>query len=59
MSGKETVSMREAASMLDVSLQHVYRLVWEGSLSAQKVDGKWRISAEGVQSRLDKKAGTK
>jgi excisionase family DNA binding protein len=58
MSDRETVGMREAASMLDVSLQHVYRLVWEGRLSAVKIDGKWRISAEAVQSRLDKKAGT-
>jgi excisionase family DNA binding protein len=51
----ETVSMREAASVL--RLKHVYRLVWEGKLSAQKVDGKWRLSAEAVQSRLDKRAG--
>lgn len=52
-----TVSMREAASMLAVSLQHVYRLVWEGRLSAEKVDGKWRISAAAVHARLDRKAG--
>jgi excisionase family DNA binding protein len=57
MPDNETVSMREAAAMLDVSLQHVYRLVWEGRLSAQKVDGKWRLSVEAVQSRLDKRAG--
>ena len=59
MSDRKTVSMREAASMLEVSLQQVYRLAWEGKLSGQKVDGKWRISAEAVQSRLDKKVGTK
>lgn len=57
MSDSETVTMREAASMLAVGLQHVYRLVWEGRLSAEKVDGKWRVSADSVRSRLDKKAG--
>lgn len=57
MSDTETLTMREAASMLDVGLQHVYRLVWEGRLSAQKVDGRWHISADSVRSRLDKKVG--
>jgi len=57
MSEAKTVGMREAASRLNVSLQHVYRLIWEGKLSARKIDGKWSISAHAVQSRLDKKAG--
>ena len=39
MPDSETVNMREAASMLDVSLQHVYRLVWEGRLSAKRLMG--------------------
>jgi excisionase family DNA binding protein len=59
MTDIDTVSMREAASMLDVSLQHVYRLVWEGRLQGQKIDGQWRISARAVQSRLDKKASVR
>jgi excisionase family DNA binding protein len=59
MSDRETVSVREAASKLDVSLQQVYKLVWDGRLSSRKVDGQWRISLTAVQSRLAQKAGMK
>jgi excisionase family DNA binding protein len=58
MSDQKTVSVREAASMLNVSLEQVYKLVWNGRLDGQKIDGKWRISAAAVQSRVAKKAGT-
>ena len=59
MSDTKTVSVREAASMLNVSLEQVYKLVWDSRLDGKKIDGKWRISAAAVQSRLAKKAGTK
>jgi excisionase family DNA binding protein len=51
------ISVAEAARKLGLGLGYVYSLVQGGRLPAQKVDGKWCISAEAVQSRLDKKAG--
>ena len=54
-----TVSIREAASMLGVGLQQVYKLVWDGKLSSQKIDGQWRIAEDTVQARLAQKAGGK
>jgi excisionase family DNA binding protein len=59
MSDRKTLSVREAALMLNVCLEQVYKLVWDGRLEGQKVDGKWRISAATVQSRAAKKEGTK
>ena len=59
MPAKKTMSVREAASALGVSLQQVYKLVWDGRLSSDKIDGQWRISKATVQSRLDTKAGAK
>ena len=59
MSDRKTVSVREAALMLNVCLEQVYKLVWDGRLDGQKIDGKWLISAAAVQSRAAKKAGTK
>jgi excisionase family DNA binding protein len=56
MSDRETVTVRDAASMLGVSLQQVYKLVWDSRLSGKKVDGKWRITKATVRNRLDKKA---
>ena len=53
------ISVAETARKLGLGLGYVYSLVQGGKLSAQKVDGKWLISAEAVQSRLDKKAATK
>jgi excisionase family DNA binding protein len=59
MSDRNNISVREAASMLGVSLQQIYKLVWDGRFSSRKIDGKWRISTAAVQSRLSKKRGTK
>lgn len=54
-----TVSIREAASMLGVGLQQVYKLVWDGKLTSQKIDGQWCITKEAVQARLTQRAGIK
>lgn len=59
MPNKRTVSIREAASMLGVGLQQVYKLVWDGKLPSQKMDGQWRITKEAVQARLAQRAGIK
>lgn len=59
MRNSKTMSIREAALALDVSLQQVYKLVWEGRLLSLKVDGKWRVPQTAVQARLALKAGAK
>jgi excisionase family DNA binding protein len=45
------MSVRDTASVLNVSLQQVYRLIWDGRLSGRKVDGQWRVSADAVEAR--------
>jgi excisionase family DNA binding protein len=52
MKESKTMSVRQAALALGVSIQHVYHLIWEESLLSQKIDGQWRVSAEAVESRL-------
>jgi excisionase family DNA binding protein len=59
MEAEKSMSVRDAACALGVSLDLVYKLVWSGKLSGQKIDGKWRISGEEVRFRLEKKVGTK
>ena len=47
-----SLSPREAAVRLGYDLDYIYKLIWAGRLSAQKVDGAWRISAVAVEARL-------
>lgn len=51
MAPEESMSVRDTASVLNVSLQQVYRLIWDGRLSGRKVDGQWRVSADAVEAR--------
>jgi excisionase family DNA binding protein len=46
------MSPRQAASRLDIRLDGLYSLIWSGRLAAQKVDGRWRISAAAVEKWL-------
>jgi len=46
------LSPREAAVRLGYDLDYVYKLIWAGRLSAQKIEGTWRISAAAVEARL-------
>ncbi len=52
----KTITVREAAQRLGVSLKQVYNLVWDGRLPSKKIDGQWCVSAEAVQSRLTRRA---
>jgi len=53
MQTKQTeISAIEAARKLRVGLGFLYSLVWTGQLEARKVNKKWRVSAEAVESRL-------
>lgn len=46
MTEKITISVREAAHSLGVTLDYVYKLIWAGKLKAEKIDGKWRVEAK-------------
>jgi excisionase family DNA binding protein len=37
------VSVKEFAQLQGVSLQVIYRKIWEGRLDARRVDGQWRV----------------
>jgi excisionase family DNA binding protein len=54
-----TMTVREAANRLHVSLRQIYALIWDGRLDGQKVDGQWRISARAVEERLSQRAGSR
>jgi excisionase family DNA binding protein len=45
------MSVAEAARNLGVTLHHVYALIWGGQLKANRVGGRWRVSAEAVKAR--------
>lgn len=47
-----TVSAKEAAGMLGVSVQRVSQLIADGSLKGYKVRGKWRVGARSVERRI-------
>ena len=51
----EIISVAEAARRLRVSIDYVYSLVWSGKLSARKIDGRWRVSADSVAKRISKR----
>jgi excisionase family DNA binding protein len=55
MSKAKELSPREAAQRLRVRLDSVYSLIWAGKLQAHKLDGRWRIPVEAVDTRLKEK----
>jgi len=44
-------SVAEAARKLGVGLQYTYTLIYSGRLRARRVQGRWLVSAEGVDER--------
>jgi len=58
MSKGKDVSPREAAQRLSIRLDSVYSLIWAGKLQAHKLDGRWRVSSEAVDTRLKSKDTT-
>jgi excisionase family DNA binding protein len=46
------ISVAEAARKLGMALTYVYSLVWAGKLKARKVNRRWRVSSDAVESRL-------
>lgn len=51
-----TVTAKEAADRLGVSVQRVSQLIADGSLKGYKVRGKWRVGARSVERRIEEQA---
>lgn len=51
MRGRKTVGATEAARRLGVSLQQVHRLLWAGTLAADKVNGRWQVPISEIEKR--------
>ena len=51
MEQKDTISPAQFARATGQSLHRVYALLWEGRLSAEKVDGVWQIDKSELEKR--------
>lgn len=49
MSSGQTMSVREAARRLGISLKAVYDALWAGRLPAEKIGGNWQIPLGAVE----------
>lgn len=52
---EQSMTVREAANRLCVSLRQIYSLIWDGRLDGKKIDGQWRISGNAVEARLEER----
>jgi excisionase family DNA binding protein len=50
--GSNEISAVEAARILGVGLDYLYRLIWSNKIVARKVENRWRVSTASVESRL-------
>lgn len=50
--GPKRISAAQAAKLLNMSLDYIYRLIWVGKLPSKKVDGKWLVLEQAVEERL-------
>jgi excisionase family DNA binding protein len=55
MTKQAELSAIEAARKLGVGLDYLYSLLWTGKLHARKVGKRWRIPAEAVEAKLQKR----
>jgi excisionase family DNA binding protein len=49
---EKSMSVREAAQQLQVTMKYVYDLIYMGRLAAEKVRRQWRIPSHAVEARL-------
>ena len=54
----DTYSPASAARRLEVTLAHIYNLIWAGKLEATQEAGKWKVSHEAVEARRKTKLQT-
>jgi excisionase family DNA binding protein len=52
MKTQASLSPREAAQRLGISLNAVYALIWAGKISAEQRQNRWYISGAAVEERL-------
>jgi excisionase family DNA binding protein len=52
MNSQKTLSPREAANRLGISLNAVYSLLWAGKISAEQRENRWHIPKADVDRRL-------
>jgi excisionase family DNA binding protein len=50
---KQEISVTEAARRLKVAMSYLYTLIWGGQLKARKVNGRWLVSEQAVESRRE------
>jgi excisionase family DNA binding protein len=46
------LSVPETAQRLKCTTKYIYDLLYSGSISATKIEGRWRIPASAVEARL-------
>jgi excisionase family DNA binding protein len=49
---QEELSVIETTRRLGVGIDATYKLIYSGKLPAHKVDGRWRIPTNAVETRL-------
>jgi excisionase family DNA binding protein len=54
---KKQFSAIEAARRLGVGLDYLYGLIWTGKLEGKKVNKRWRIPVDAVESRRKQSRG--
>ncbi len=47
----QEVTARQAAVEFDVTVQHIYMLIYAGRIKARKTDGRWLLDGEDVRVR--------
>jgi excisionase family DNA binding protein len=52
MKRSRSLSVRDAAKLLGVSIKFVYDLIWAGTLKAKKVGKTWCIPPSAIEARL-------
>lgn len=53
----QTLSVREAATQLGCTLKYIYDLLYSGRLAGEKVGRQWRISAQALRAKMQRRAG--
>jgi excisionase family DNA binding protein len=56
MKKDQFLSVSDAAKQLHCTTKYVYDMLQSGSLSATKTDGRWRIPASAVETKLAKRS---
>jgi len=53
---KRELTVREAAQVLGINLDTIYKLLWAGRIAATKNEGKWIIPFSAIEDRARRRA---